>query len=339
MNLEGAKENHTKRIARWSKKKTTFIVFIFAFIIGFCIGTQREKTVTVNTSFKAIREGQQKLINPLLAIDVPEGVNSEEDRDLRAKIENSIALSKSQGKVDYASVYFKGPTRGNWLGVETDKTYYPGSLLKVPVLIAYLKIAETAPDSIFKTVTYTIDRDENALENIKPSVALESGKAYTVDQLLSEMIKYSDNNAGLLLSSLIDQRFLNEVYTDLGLDIPPNRETKISPKSYSIFFRVLFNSTYLSRENSEKALELLSSTDFKDGLTAGIPEGITVAHKFGEYKSTDSSGNEFQELHDCGLVYLPKNPYFVCIMTHGKDITDLKKTIADISKTIYEANK
>lgn len=316
-----------------------YVSVIVGFVIGFGLSYWYQSRQSDLYSFKPVREGQQKLINPLLAIDVPEGVNGQEDNDLRNKIENSLTLSRSQGKIDYASVYFKGPTKGNWLGVETDKTYYPGSLLKVPVMIAYLKIAETAPDSIFKTVTYTIDQDLNALENIKPSVALESGKAYTVDQLLAEMIKYSDNNAGLLLSSLIDQKFLNEVYTDLGLDVPPNRETKISPKSYSIFFRVLFNSTYLSRANSEKALELLSQSEFKDGLVAGVPEGVIVAHKFGEYKGTDTFGNKFQELHDCGIIYLPKSPYLLCVMTHGKDISQLEQAIADISKTIYEAVK
>ena len=85
---------------------------------------------------------------------------------------------------------------------------------------------------------------------------------------------------------------------------------------------------------SEKALELLSKTTFNDGIVAGLPENIVVSHKFGEYILPDEI-----ELHDCGIIYYVQNPYFLCVMTRGKDEGELKNTISGISKIIYEDYK
>ncbi len=60
--------------------------------------------------------------------------------------------------------------------------------------------------------------------------------------------------------------------------------------------------------------------------------GIPVSHKFGEA----GTGNVERQLHDCGIVYFPDHPYLACIMTRGKDTDELKKSIVDISRFIYE---
>ena len=41
------------------------------------------------------------------------------------------------------------------------------------------------------------------------------------------------------------------------------------------------------------------------------------------------------ELHDCGIVYHPQNPYIICIMTKGGDINSEKLQIQKISKAVY----
>jgi beta-lactamase class A len=81
---------------------------------------------------------------------------------------------------------------------------------------------------------------------------------------------------------------------------------------------------------SDKALGLLSKTAFKEGLVAGVPKEIKVAHKFGEQKN----GTE-QQFHDCGVVYYPNNPYVICIMTRGNSPDELKPIIKEISQKVY----
>ena len=108
----------------------------------------------------------------------------------------------------------------------------------------------------------------------------------------------------------------------------------LSAENYASFFRVLFNASYLSRSLSEKALSLLAQSDFKDGLVAGVPPGIKVAHKFG-FRITGING-EIKQLHDCGIIYYPRHPYLLCIMTSGKSYEYLDDAIKELSRVVYQ---
>jgi len=83
-------------------------------------------------------------------------------------------------------------------------------------------------------------------------------------------------------------------------------------------------------------LEFLSQVEFKEGIVAGVPRDVVVSHKFGERGTADS--NTLQ-LHDCGIVYYPSNPYLLCVMTRGSDFEKLKEVIKTISATIYREIK
>jgi hypothetical protein len=45
-------------------------------------------------------------------------------------------------------------------------------------------------------------------------------------------------------------------------------------------------------------------------------------------------GEEVQ-LHDCGIVYYPKRPYILCVMTRGEKMDVLPKVIKEISTEVY----
>jgi beta-lactamase class A len=153
------------------------------------------------------------------------------------------------------------------------------------------------------------------------------------------MIENSDNNATRLLNTNIDPQALAAVYTDLGLTLPATGGTAvpvISAKQYSYFFRILYNATYLTPEYSEKALEYLTAVDFPAGLESTVPTGVSVANKFGERTVVTSTGQLLErDLHDCGLIYAPNGNYLLCIMTKGKDFTDLTNVIQSIGKFVY----
>ncbi len=102
-------------------------------------------------------------------------------------------------------------------------------------------------------------------------------------------------------------------------------------KDYSLFMKALYNSSLLSPLNSERALELMTRSDFKAGLVAGLPQGVEVAHKFGE-----AGDPAEKQLHETGLVYLEGNPYLITIMTRGQQTEALAGGIASISRLVYE---
>ena len=291
-------------------------------------------------SSQAIREHNDAytFIDPLLVVDRPNsGVPSPEYRNLAASVQSYIGTQEATGNINTASVYFINYAKGGSFGINVNDAYSPASLLKVVVMIAYFKEAEADPTVLDTNIAYTKElADAENVPFATPS-ELTVGQTYTVSQLISKMITDSDNGAMDMLTQSVDQQYLNGVYSDLNLvnpDTDPDNYT-ISTKDYSLFFRVLYNATYLTRADSEKALSLLSQATFKDGLVAGLPIGTVVAHKFGEHITGTDGQAQSVELHDCGIVYGTGGPYLLCVMTRGTSLPAVSSLIAGISKMVH----
>jgi len=259
----------------------------------------------------------------------------------RASIEQPIKTSAAQsmqaGLATGISVYFRDLESGEWAGVNENEKYAPASMYKVALLIVYSKEAGTNPNLLSSTIEYQgVAPLKYGNESDTSPHPIEKGKEYRVDDLLDRMIIYSDNNAKDLLFAAFDNNILKGVFTDLGLGVidEDNPGDTMSAKSFSIFFRVLYNGSYLTRGLSEKALALLARTTFDGGLEAGVPQTVVVADKFG-YRAIEQGVPE-EELHDCGIIYYPDHPYFLCVMTRGKTTLDLAKAIQDISRAAYQ---
>jgi beta-lactamase class A len=76
---------------------------------------------------------------------------------------------------------------------------------------------------------------------------------------------------------------------------------------------------------------LLAKSNFKEGMVAGLPQGIKLVHKFGE--GGDVNGE--LQLHETGIIYMPGGPYLITIMTKGNDLQQLAAIIAALTKTTY----
>lgn len=85
---------------------------------------------------------------------------------------------------------------------------------------------------------------------------------------------------------------------------------------------------------SEKALQILSTTNFNVDLQAKLPKEVVVSHKFGERGYIDIN---LKQLHDCGIVYAQGNPYLLCKMTKDDNFAVLSSVIADVSEIVYKS--
>jgi len=277
--------------------------------------------------------GSYKFINSLLAYILPSADQQKELKNLQSKISKEIANKKNSGDLSDASVFFYDLNKGRWVGVDENKKFIPSSMMKVIIMVSYLKKSEKNPDILDKELAYDEKIDQlvksdplNMISGLKP------GKKYKAGELIEKMIIDSDNGAQFLLIDNISQTDLDAIYNALNIENPDTENNfLISPRIYSLFLRILYSATYLNQENSEKALNMLSKTTFKEGLAGGIPENIAIAHKYGENFESDTRQ---AELHDCGIIYT-ENPYLLCIMTKGKTLDGLKATIREISSIVY----
>lgn len=327
--------------------KNKFLLIIIAaataglgYYIGRYTGKEKGKEDVIaekQHELKEIRESGYKFISPLLECQDLASSNRSSMIILEKKLKNYIAEVKSQKRATHVSIYFRDLSNGPWIGIGENELFSPASLLKVPIMIAALHKAESehSPGFLSKTITYTKHTEDLTISNITNHALIKIGSSYTVDQLINNMIAYSDNEAKNLLLMNIEEITLNKVYSDLGIDIPGERtpDDFMSVKDYSSFFRILYNATYLNKTMSEKALEYLSKSNFKKGLPGKLPKDIIVAHKFGERGLAQSN---VKQLHDCGIVYNPGAPYILCVMTRGENFDELTSVIAEASLLVYE---
>ncbi len=327
------------------KKKT--ILFVLIFIIGASFGAFITRFVMkgqVEAAYRQIRPIREKnsayqYINPLLACSIPNSKEFFTNLPLESKIKNLIEEEKASGKIDSVSVYYRDLVYGRWVGIDENQKYDPASMLKVVIMMAFYKQAEQDPDILNKYISYTPDVDDeiSAVPLQAPS-SLKVGGRYTIEKLIEAMIIDSDNGAKNALLLNVDERSLSETYTDLGIENPDDIKGSyiISAKSYSLFFRILYNATYLNKELSEKALGVLARAKYQEGIIAGVPSSVLVAQKFGEHIESNDRAIVY-ELHNCGIVYKPEKPYLLCVMTKGEDLSLLTKVIQNISRTIYSS--
>lgn len=277
---------------------------------------------------------EYQFTNPILDY---ENVKMEAVSLIYSDVEKKVEDLKEKHKLTYAAVYFRDLDNGEWLGIHESEPFASASLIKLPLLIALFREKENNPGILDKTVK--VDSKYIKLQdaqNFKPNVPLVEGQTYSILEVAKRMIQQSDNAAMNILVDNIDEKYRKGIFESVGVKFSlDGEEVLVSVKNYAGFFRVLFNASYLNREDSETVLNLLSKTTFDKGIVAGVPAGITVAHKFGERANYVNGMLESTQLHDCGIVYNPEKPYILCLMTRGKNFEDQEAFLSDMSEFFY----
>lgn len=309
---------------------TTFVIACFIIKNKYEVKSQEISQTGNYCKYIIKRLDGYSYIKPLMFVDDKcEGDNlATTKQDVNEIIENYKMM---QGVIS-ASVYIRDYNNGTWTTVNDELQYEPGSLFKVPILIAYLKMNEEKPGTLDEELSFNqpFAIDKNVAYHSK---SIQLGHKYKIRELLQYMISYSDNNATALLNNNLKAAVLTKLFAVLNLEIPDIKAQHyyFTAKQYSLFMRALYNASYLTIDDSEFAAELLSTCNFNDGIVSGIPKGTKIAHKFGE----SGTPTEMQ-LHESAIVYIKDKPYLLTIMTKGKDNKTLAKLIGEISAIVYK---
>ena len=122
---------------------------------------------------------------------------------LKSQIQNKIDDYKKSNTLLSASVYLRGFNKGNWINVNPDEKFHPASLLKLGLLVTFLKMEEKNPGFLNTRLTFSDKQSETRIQTFN-SKQIETGKSYSIKELLEYMVSYSDNNATNLLHDVMD---------------------------------------------------------------------------------------------------------------------------------------
>lgn len=307
-------------------------------LMGSVVSFSGDSTLAVDFFHTPQCQNAFSLINPWLRCEPQENVLEKKEWTVfKEDLLKDIDLWKSIGKVDRTAVYFRDLQFGPWMGINEQDIFAGASLLKVPLMFAVLRYADTHPEILSQQVQVSSEFQSDFAQVFPPSKSVQVGQSYTIDELVRFMIVYSDNTAKNTLDAYLDSVSPTEplvilTLEELGfIDRLDFKDDNLRVKQVASLFRLLYNGSYLSKDMSQKALSLLLESDFEDGIVAGVPSGVDVAHKFGEREFPDGQ----KQLHDCGIVYHPKDHYLLCIMTRGRDMKDLSEVIRTISANVY----
>lgn len=242
---------------------------------------------------------------------------------------------------DYlVSIYFEYLPTGANISINKDEKIWPASLIKIPVAMAAMKKVE---DNQWKLDNELVIMDEDKDTEYGEMYKEPTGTTHTIEDFLKGSLINSDNTAHFVLLRNIDNKELEDVYIHLGLDDiidalkkspkkDAEEDNRITAKRYTIFFRSLYNATFLKPYYSQKFLEILGHAP-KELLSKGLPENVPFVHKTGV--RVDEAVRA-----DSGIVYVKGRPYLITVMVQQKkkgmlDEKGVNDMFESISHEIY----
>lgn len=277
--------------------------------------------------------GSQKysFLNP--AIDIIQKDNLIVDfQELREFLQSNY-----EKRNDYLiSIYFEYLPTGANISTHKDEKIWPASLIKIPVAMAVMKKVQ---DGKWKLTNELVIMDEDKDDSYGDLYKKPSGTTMSIKELLEASLIDSDNTAHFVLLRNLESEELEDVYNHLGLDDiidalkrskgDQAEDNRMTAKRYAIFFRSLYNATFLNPTYSQMFLDILEHAP-RDLLGAGLPRDVQFVHKTGV--RADEAVRA-----DSGIVYASGRPYLLTVMITKKN----KKTfdeaeVAAIFKAISE---
>ena len=231
-----------------------------------------------------------------------------------------------------AAVVVADPEGGFRYGLNDQRSFPAASLYKLAVLTeAYRQAAlgKIALDDTTITIT-----DDDLTDN---NYYTPSGTALSVRQAIERMITISDNSPALALVRLLDAHQINATMVALGLantrlntPLPEEERTSSSnvttASDIATLFAGLARGQIVSPGASRDMLAVLARQQINDRLPAGVPAGVTVAHKTGDLPGVS---------HDAGIIWALSGPRVVVMLTSDfasfDDVTTLAESLGALA--------
>jgi beta-lactamase class A len=254
--------------------------------------------------------------------------------------------------VDTAAVavaYYDPVTRDTLL-INGHRRYHAASTMKLPVLIELARRVDAGELTWEQTIPvrnsfrsladgsqYSLDLGDDSDSTLYAQI----GHDLAIERLARLMIVRSSNLATNVLLERLDPCRVNATAHALGADSIAVLRGVEDGKAYALGLNNTTTARDLallldgiargraaSKAQTAKMLEFLLDQEFNDGIPAGLPPGVRVAHKTGWITATS---------HDAAIVYPPgRGPYVLVILTRGyEEPQQASRLMADLSGMVY----
>jgi beta-lactamase class A len=251
---------------------------------------------------------------------------------LAAEIETRIAAFEG-----VAGASCEDLTTGATVMVNADEVFPTASTIKIHILAHLLELEEQGTLELDQRVTIDHRGDYPGSGVL---AYLDSDIELSRRDVASLMIIVSDNTATNMCIDWATYDGVNEMAARLGLSstklrrkmqdhesVAAGLENVSSPRDLVSFLGQLYRGEGLSKAVCAETLRIVRKP--KHGyMTPALPEDLVVANKPG--------GMEFVR-NDAGIVYLPRRPYTLCVMTKYGTTPHVvrERFISDLGEVVY----
>ena len=248
-------------------------------------------------------------------------------------------LEKKLGRMDdefpgVMGLAVKDLETGDELTLNGDEVFPIASSIKIPVLIEFFKRVELGEIDPKRTLTF-LEGHRVGGSGVLKELGSESLTMTLLDYAIL-MITVSDNSATNIVIDLVGIENVNHTLSQLGLSktklerkmmdtegLKAGKENVSTPREMMTLMESLYAKRVLNPQVCERTLEILKKP--KEGIIEGVIRNAVSK----DVKIANKSGWVDGATCDIGIVYLPKRPYIVSLLTKHVPLSD-EKTLATI---------
>ncbi|MCX5964550.1 MAG: serine hydrolase [Cyanobacteria bacterium] len=222
---------------------------------------------------------------------------------------------------------------GDYVDFNGDKVYPTASVIKLPILIAFLQDVDAGKINLNEIWTMTNDVIVGGSGEFQD---LPVNTKFTAQNVIDKMITISDNTAtNMVIKRMGGINYVNQRFAQLGLsntrlrdwlpDLDGTNTTTL--KELAQILAMLDRQSVLSRNSQANALDILRRVKNRKLLAAGLGRGATIAHKTG-YIGT--------MLGDAGIIEMPNGKRYIGAVIVESDREDSAwDFVPEVSQTVY----
>lgn len=270
---------------------------------------------------------------------------------LGARVEARLARAGLSGW----GVAYRDLATGQELLIHPDSSFHAASTMKVPVMARLFRMAErgrlSLVDSICVTNRFRSIYDSSVYrlspgEDSDTTLYRKVGERVPLLELMHRMIARSSNLATNELIRLADPDSIRAMLEGIGAgglevlrgvqDIPAFRHgmsNRTTARALMELLSALARGELAGPEATREMTGILEAQHFNDGIPAGLPDSVSVAHKTGWITGI---------VHDAAIVAPSPGAarYVLVVLTRGEVEPDrARRAVADVSRMIWEARR
>jgi len=250
------------------------------------------------------------------------------------------------------AVYFKTLDGKVEWSARPDDVFHAASTMKIPVMIELFhqvhlgKIAlsdKIVVKNEFHSIVDGSPYQLSARDDSEADLYKAEGQSRTLRELCELMITVSSNFATNLLIENLGVENIRATVHALGADgvvvlrgvedskaFEKGLNNTVTARGLRTLLEAIAQGKAVDTASSSQMIAILKRQKFNEGIPAGLPPGIAVAHKTGEISKIH---------HDAAIVFAKRSFVLVILVRGLADIKQSAALMAEISRQIYVATQ